>query len=127
MLVIIINMLIIQCTIKSFKCCNVKLQVVYDNITHHSITSSKHRHRLRGCLSDVKLVATGFNGKTYKELDIFPSSYVLGLFQTRPHRQGDCQASSFSDQLYVDNVTLRLSGTSFPPNRTALPNFMFAI
>ena len=93
----------------------------------HSITSSKHRHRLRGCLSDVKLVATGFNGKTYKELDVFPSSYVLGLFRTRPHRQGDCQASSFSDQLYVDNVTLRLSGTSFPPDRTALPNFMFAI
>ena len=93
----------------------------------HSITNSKHRHRLRGCLSDVKLVATGFNGKTYKELDVFPSSYVLGLFRTRPHRQGDCQASSFSDQLYVDNVTLRLSGTSFPPDRTALPNFMFAI
>ena len=93
----------------------------------HSITSSKHRHRLRGCLSDVKLVATGFNGKTYKELDIFPSSYVLGLFRTRPHRQGDRQASSFSDQLYVDSVTLRLSGTSFPPDRTALPNFMFAI
>ena len=31
MLVIVIIMLIIQCTIK---CCNVKLQVVYDNITH---------------------------------------------------------------------------------------------
>ena len=31
MLVIVFIMLIIQCTIK---CCNVKLQVVYDNITH---------------------------------------------------------------------------------------------
>ena len=103
------------------------LEVLTKTHPFHSITSSKHRHRLRGCLSDVKLVATGFNGKTYKELDVFPSSYVLGLFRTRPHRQGDCQASSFSDQLYVDNVTLRLSGTSFPPDRTALPNFMFAI
>ena len=34
----------------------------------------------------------GFNGKTYKELDVFPSTdYTVGLFRTRPHRQGDCQ------------------------------------
>ena len=93
----------------------------------HSITSSKQRRRLCGCLSDVKLVATGFNGKTYKELDIIPSCYVVGLFRTRQHRQGDCQASSFWINCNVDNVTLRLSGTSFPPDRTAPPCIMFAI